>query len=51
MCVIEDDYEPSESLLNGDFSCETTEWDERKEDVICAIHGIVDKILKKSMLK
>ena len=25
MCVIEEDYEPSESLLDGDFSCETTE--------------------------
>lgn len=25
MCVIEDDYEPIESLLDGDFSCETTE--------------------------
>ena len=25
MCMINDDYEPSESLLDGDFSCETTE--------------------------
>ena len=25
MCVVDDDYEPSESLLDGDFSCETTE--------------------------
>lgn len=25
MCVIDDDYEPNESMLDGDFSCETTE--------------------------
>lgn len=25
MCVINDDYEPNESMLDGDFSCETTE--------------------------
>lgn len=25
MCVINDDYEPDESMLDGDFSCETTE--------------------------